>query len=393
MRKAVCICTLAIFCAAGVCAVDLTIGADDVRIICEAGTNFASATGYHLFIRKKADIESVLLTETTRDPDGESDSYAFRAGAYNAVNGDEIRYLDGKPLVSPSAQYSLIDSTPEPDAEFAQAFHIYIPAEIHYGYPWTRNGTVHIDRGTFVNIRAFSKKYADYDGGEYYDNPFMFDLVAGKQPPVLSDDYNPAAAITFADIARLTGGQMVWSRGPETLVDDVTDSLARVESKTIDVVFAIDATGSMKDDIQKMRDEWIPLLEQSLGEYDDWRIGLLLYRDYGDSFDYRGLPVRWFGFTRDLDEFARNLNAFTIRGNEGGDTPEAVYEALSASIEWYDWRSDAEKKIILIGDAEPHPRPRASGQYTKERVLNGARTGGIVIDTLIVPDDKKRDAK
>lgn len=393
MRKAVCICTLAIFCAAGVCAVDLTIGADDVRIICEAGTNFASATGYHLFIRKKADIESVLLTETTRDPDGESDSYAFRAGAYNAVNGDEIRYLDGKPLVSPSAQYSLIDSTPEPDAEFAQAFHIYIPAEIHYGYPWTRNGTVHIDRGTFVNIRAFSKKYADYDGGEYYDNPFMFDLVAGKQPPVLSDDYNPAAAITFADIARLTGGQMVWSRGPETLVDDVTDSLARVESKTIDVVFAIDATGSMKDDIQKMRDEWIPLLEQSLGEYDDWRIGLLLYRDYGDSFDYRGLPVRWFGFTRDLDEFARNLNAFTIRGNEGGDTPEAVYEALSASIEWYDWRSDAEKKIILIGDAEPHPRPRASGQYTKERVLNGAQAGGIVIDTLIVPDDKKRDAK
>lgn len=393
MRKAVCICTLAIFCAAGLCAVDLTIGADDVRIICEAGTNFASATGYHLFIRKKADIESVLLTETTRDPDGESDSYAFRAGAYNAVNGDEIRYLDGKPLVSPSAQYSLIDSTPEPDAEFAQAFHIYIPAEIHYGYPWTRNGTVHIDRGTFVNIRAFSKKYADYDGGEYYDNPFMFDLVAGKQPPVLSDDYNPAAAITFADIARLTGGQMVWSRGPETLVDDVTDSLARVESKTVDVVFAIDATGSMKDDIQKMRDEWIPLLEQSLGEYDDWRIGLLLYRDYGDSFDYRGLPVRWFGFTRDLDEFARNLNAFTIRGNEGGDTPEAVYEALSASIEWYDWRSDAEKKIILIGDAEPHPRPRASGQYTKERVLNGAQAGGIVIDTLIVPDDRKRDAK
>lgn len=393
MRKAVCICTLAIFCVAGLCAVDLTIGADDVRIICEAGTNFASATGYHLFIRKKADIESVLLTETTRDPDGESDSYAFRAGAYNAVNGDEIRYLDGKPLVSPSAQYSLIDSTPEPDAEFAQAFHIYIPAEIHYGYPWTRNGTVHIDRGTFVNIRAFSKKYADYDGGEYYDNPFMFDLVAGKQPPVLSDDYNPAAAITFADIARLTGGQMVWSRGPETLVDDVTDSLARVESKTVDVVFAIDATGSMKDDIQKMRDEWIPLLEQSLGEYDDWRIGLLLYRDYGDSFDYRGLPVRWFGFTRDLDEFARNLNAFTIRGNEGGDTPEAVYEALSASIEWYDWRSDAEKKIILIGDAEPHPRPRASGQYTKERVLNGARANGIVIDTLIVPDDKKRDAK
>ncbi|MDE7392379.1 MAG: VWA domain-containing protein, partial [Treponemataceae bacterium] len=90
----------------------------------------------------------------------------------------------------------------------------------------------------------------------------------------------------------------------------------------------------------------------------------LLYRDYGDSFDYRGLPVQWFYFTRDLDEFARNLSAFTVRGNEGGDVPEAVYEALADSIEWYEWRPDAEKKSVLIRDAEPHPRPRASGQYT-----------------------------
>ena len=401
MKKLASACSVLFVCAAFLSAADLTLSVDDVRATYDGGTNFDNSVGYHLYIRKKPDIASVLLTETTRDPDGESDNFAYRAAEYNPINGDEVRYLNGKPLDSPGARYSLIDSTPEPDDEFGEAFHIYIPAEILYGYPWTRNGTVRIGRGTFINIRAFTKKYADYDGADYYDNPFMFDLGAvppapaeDEPAPVLHDDYNPVAAVTFADIARLTGGQMVYSRGPETLVDDVTAALARIEPKTVvDVVFAIDATGSMKDDIQKLREDWLPNLEQSLSAYGDWRIALLLYRDYGDSFNERGLPVRRYDFTRDVSSFTRNLKSFTIRGTEGGDVPEAVYEALSASIEWYDWREGAGKKIILIGDAEPHPVPRASGQYTKERVLDGARANGIIIDTLIVPDDKKRDAK
>lgn len=373
------------------------MGADDVRITADAGTNFETATGYHLYIRKKADIQSVLLTETTKDPSGASDSYAYRAGTYNPVNGDEVRYLDGKPLVSESAKYSLIDSTPEADEVFGEAFHIYIPAEIQYGYPWTRNGVTKISRGTFINIRAFTKKYADYNGAEYYDNPFMFDVgaaVAGgssDDAPVLNDEYNPAAVISFADIARLTGGQMVYSKGPETLVDDVMASLARIDPKTnVEVVFAIDATGSMKDDIQKLRDEWIPQLTESLSAYGNFKIGLLLYRDYGDNFNYRELPVKFFDFTGDMALFTKNLNGFTIRGTEGGDIPEAVYEALCASLEFYGWDATASKKIILIGDAEPHPKPRATKQYTKERVIDGAQAKSIVIDTIIVPDDKKK---
>lgn len=394
MRKLIFACVSVFLGSVSLFAADLVLGAKDVRITYESGTDFSNATGYHLFIRKKPDIASVLLTETTKDPSGASDSYAYRASSYNTVNGDEIRYLNGKPLTSESAKYSLIDSTPEPDDVFGEAFHIYIPAEIQYGYPWTRNGSIRIDRGTFINIRAFTKKYADYSGADYYDNPFMFDVgsaPAKGETPVLNDDYNPAAVVSFADIARLTGGQMVYSKGPETLVDDVMASLARIDPKTnVDVVFAIDATGSMKDDIQKLRDEWIPQLTATLGDYGDLRLGLLLYRDYGDNFLYQELPVKFFDFSTDMTQFMQNLNDFTIRGTEGGDIPEAVYEALSASIEFYGWRPEATKKIVLIGDAEPHPKPRGTGKYTKERVLNGAQSNGIVIDTIIVPDDKPK---
>ena len=64
---------LAVF---GVClnAQDLSIDREDLKIELRADG------GFHLFIRKKPDISSVLLTETTRDPAMRSDNYAYRAG-------------------------------------------------------------------------------------------------------------------------------------------------------------------------------------------------------------------------------------------------------------------------------------------------------------------------
>ena len=53
--------------------------------------------------------------------------------------------------------------------------HIYIPEELSYGYPWTRNGKIPVEKGTFINIRSFEKPYADYTGS-FADNPFMFNF-------------------------------------------------------------------------------------------------------------------------------------------------------------------------------------------------------------------------
>ena len=386
----------------------LLISKDDIRI--EGGSGkFKDSDGYHLFIRKRPGVESVMLTETTKDPAGNMDNYAYRALEYNSVNGDEIRYLNGKRLSSEMAKFSLIDSTAEKDEQFGQAFHIFIPSTIAYGYEWSRHGTIKIDKGTFINIRAFSKKYGDYTGN-FYDNPFMFDLGAPvkkpvpaptpvpepaplpdaiEEPVVLTDDYNPVAANAFSDIAEFNGGTLCYSRGPDTLVDDIMDSLARISPKQkVDVIFAIDTTGSMKDDVQKLREDWIPRLIASLKDYGNLRIGLLLYRDYGDTYRLMGLPVKRFEFTDKIEVFTKNLNNFVIYGNEGGDIPEAVYEALYASLAFYKWRIDATRKIILIGDAEPHPSPRGTGKYSKELVAQTAKAKGVVIDAIIVPDDK-----
>ncbi len=379
------------FCAAAQ-ELPLFIGAQDI-LIESKDSDFNGTSGFDLYILKKNGINSVLLTETTKDPDGIQDNYSYRAQSWNNINGDEIRYLNGKPLKSKYSQYSLIDSTPENHPGFGECFHIFIPNELVYGYPWTRNGTVKIGKGTFINIRSFEKKYADYSG-TYKDNPFMFDLVKIKKPevpvskkevPVLTDNYNPDAAAAFLKIAK----NLTYSKGPDSIVDDIINSLKEIDPKdTVDVVFAIDATGSMKDDIGELRSKLLPALVDELEEFKNIRIGLLLYRDYVDTWRYKKLPIKFFDFTSNVALFESELNDFTINGHEGGDIPEAVYEALYGSENFYDWNPAAVKRIILIGDAGPHPNPRQLGKYTKKNIESIAQKKGIEIEAIITPDDK-----
>lgn len=364
---------------------ELRITAENVRLIPDS-----TSGGYHLYVKKTENVNSILLTETTKDPEGKSDSYAYRAKEYNKINGDEVRYLDGKKLESNGAKYSLVDSTPEKTSFFGEAFHIYIPETIVYGYEWSRNGEVKIGKGTFINIRSFEKPYADYTG-DYMDSPFMFDLKiqkrAAKKPEpetVLTDDYNPVASEKFKELSE----NIIYSKGPETIIEDIKGLLEDVQDpENLDIVFAIDATGSMKNDLEKLKTDMRPLLADLFGENCKTRIGLLFYRDYGDTFKYMDLPVKVFGFTTNLTTFSKNLNSVRIYGKEGGDIPEAVYEAMYAACDFYSWRTAAEKKIILIGDAEPHPKPRGTGKYSKEYVLGIADSRKIKIHSILLPRD------
>ena len=143
----------------------------------------------------------------------------------------------------------------------------------------------------------------------------------------------------------------------------------------------------MKNDIETLKKDLIPALTEKYSQADNVKFGLLFYRDYGDNFNYKGLPVRFYGFTDDLKSFNKNLNALRIVGKEGGDIPEAVYEAIYASSEFYNWRAGVNRMIILIGDAEPHPRPRGLGKYSKDFVMGIAEKKNITVKTILLPSD------
>ena len=343
---------------------DLALTINDFRI------EQLTEDGFHLYIRKRPDISSVLLVESTRDPAMGADNFAYRAAEWNPINGNEIRLLDGFPLRD---IYSLVSSTPVPHAELGEAFHIYIPWIVYYGYEGMRQGEVYVGDGTYFNIRAFEFPYADYRG-RFMDNPFILH-VAQRIPERPEGNYSAEAERAFQDIADVSGGDFVYASSPDEMMEIIRNVLAAETGKSVDIVICLDTTASMRPYINSVRAELITMLLELIPQYTEFRLGLVLYKDYYDVYLTRVFP-----FTRDLGAFQRNLNAAEASG--GGDIPEAVYEALYDGAVQFPWAAES-RIMILAGDAPPHPRPR--GRITGEMAFNAIEDRDIRVTAILLP--------
>jgi hypothetical protein len=118
----------------------------------------------------------------------------------------------------------------------------------------------------------------------------------------------------------------------------------------LDVLFLIDATGSMSDEIQQLKDNMIRVSERidAFGERPDVRFAMTIYRDRGDLF-----TSRTFDFTPELDEFTAALNEVIAEG--GGDYPESLNEGFHDALSLPEWRAaETVSLVFLIADAPPH---------------------------------------
>jgi len=358
-------------------------------------------SGYHLFIRQKPGLASVLLVESTSDPAMKADSFAYRDPDYHRWNGDEKRLLNGKFLPAGKGNYWLIDSTPEDDKELGKAFHIFIPWVVDWGYSWSRSGKTFIADGTFVNVRTFSKAYADYTG-PWLDNPFLVRVTQKPlprpfikppestvppsppppEPPPPAEEpkpdlslYQPDAVKSFTEIAQAGKGELRFSDGRDDILPKLKSLLDKPTGRTLDLLFCVDSTDSMADDIAAVKKTIPTMLAEELKPYDGYRVALLLYKDYFEDF-----LVKRYEWTSDLTVFGSELEA--VRVNGGRDIPEAVYEALYSGLTDYAWIAE-DRKIILIGDAPPHPIPR--GKVDESMVTAAALDRKVALDVIILP--------
>ncbi len=123
-----------------------------------------------------------------------------------------------------------------------------------------------------------------------------------------------------------------------------------INARPLDLVFVVDATGSMGDEISYLKSELLDVLKkvESNLKNTNVRYGSVFYRDSGDEYVTRKF---------DFSDHAENLITFIKKQDArgGGDTPEAVVEALETSIDELSWSNGNSTKIMfLLLDAPPH---------------------------------------
>jgi hypothetical protein len=103
------------------------------------------------------------------------------------------------------------------------------------------------------------------------------------------------------------------------------------------------------------------------------RVGLVAYRDQGDAYVTQVFPL-----TEDLDAVYKSLRSFQAGG--GGDTPEAVQDALAAAVDRMAWTPGARaaRMVFVVGDAPAHDQDRQKLLAASRRAI----AHGIVVNTL-----------
>lgn len=111
--------------------------------------------------------------------------------------------------------------------------------------------------------------------------------------------------------------------------------------KKVDILFAVDATGSMGDEIEYLKTEILDIMEgtQQLDTTLDVHLGGLFYRCLGNSYVTR----KW-DFTPDFEQVGNFIKEQSA--DEGG--LEAVEVALKEGIRDMSWRDDAHAKLLFI---------------------------------------------
>jgi hypothetical protein len=151
-----------------------------------------------------------------------------------------------------------------------------------------------------------------------------------------------------------------------TDASDLEKYLDSISDIKADIVFVFDTSGSMGGEILEMRSISRDFASNLNESGIDFRLGLVAFHDFPVSCSRNGVPTacggsgdyayRIYGdgnLTADMGQFDLWLGGLEAMG--GKDEPESVLPAIRHALQDLSWRNDAEKLIILITDAYPHP--------------------------------------
>jgi Mg-chelatase subunit ChlD len=164
------------------------------------------------------------------------------------------------------------------------------------------------------------------------------------------------------EAVRVNGGDFF-----EVVLED-----APAAEKTLDLMFVVDTTGSMGEEIRYLQAELEDVIKRVRAENANipTRLSLNFYKDHGDVY-----VVQPHDFTKDIPAALQILMG--KRAGGGGDWPEALDLALMNAVFEHDWDEDSVKLMFVVLDAPAHNKPEEIANL--QTAIAGAAALGIRI--------------
>jgi hypothetical protein len=231
--------------------------------------------------------------------------------------------------------------------------------------PWSDGKCTQIYKGPInVGINIIIPTRNSPASAGYYDSPSHIEV---KVAVLDIESITPITGLRNTDFAFKIGGKTAAANLIDKTFTDIEQDAVRygtVSDLGLDLIFVIDTTGSMGDDIANVKASASTIVNEIEASIPDYQVAVVDYRDfpvdpYGGDGDYPFNDV--LPFSTDKAAIISAIQGLTL--GWGGDFEESVYSALMHSIDAGSlggWRGEdqAMKVIILMGDAPPHdPEP------------------------------------
>ncbi len=155
------------------------------------------------------------------------------------------------------------------------------------------------------------------------------------------------------------------------IYEDVTVTIDDNSStKSLDLMFVFDTTGSMGDELNYLQTEFDDISRKVADQ--NTRYSVNFYRDEGDEY-----VVKSNAFTYNTDTILDQLNLEIADG--GGDYPEAVDQALYDGVFNHEWNAESVKLLFLILDAPPHSNNVQINDSLQKSITRAASQGIRII--------------
>jgi hypothetical protein len=232
----------------------------------------------------------------------------------------------------------------DPDAEESQRRNNFFQFIDYFGFETRYMVT--------VNVVSGGQPMGDA-AVELYDNSSQTKLFAAKTdmrgnaylfPPYDLNGENITVKAKSGDSEE----SLTFVYDPENALQITLDDGAAAQP-VLDLMFVIDTTGSMDDELRYLKTEISDVIGAISRDNPGYTINLalLFYRDTGDDY-----VTKYFDFTTDIAKQQANLSKQSANG--GGDFPEAVDKTLAEAVA-KNWSGGYATRLIFhVCDAPPH---------------------------------------